>query len=468
MNKNIKYFFILSSLLVVASLTNCKKNNYEDLGEKVEERTLNIFALNDFHGATLYDERYSQAGLSKIGNYLINQKTENKDNTIIINSGDMFQGGAESNITYGKEVIDIMNEIEFDSMTVGNHEFDWGEDKLYSFANDLNCDFLGFNVYYKNGNRPQYLKPSTCVYREGLKIGIIGAVQPGIESSIVDYVANNFNFPNQINEIKNEAQRLRNNNCDVVILSSHDGVPERYAPLEGYIDALFLGHEHEKLSGTLGSKLPYIEGACNGEYLSKISLDLKLNSNNRYEIKSFNYQNINTFETFKEDNSKINEIIEEYEKTVSPIRDEILYTFESSLTTKQFGDFIAKCLYTYGNNEFEKVVSLGCINFNGVRNIVPEGKFTYGDLIKVYPFENTFSLLKIEEKDYSYYRANSGFYRYYDGLLPVLDKDGFVYIATIDYIAFKSASPKVEMKNYSNILCRDVIKNILLNEGYLE
>ena len=42
----------------------------------------------------------------------------------------MFQGGAESNITRGKIIIDSMNGIGFDSMTIGNHEFDWDEETL--------------------------------------------------------------------------------------------------------------------------------------------------------------------------------------------------------------------------------------------------------------------------------------------------------------------------------------------------
>ena len=73
----------------------------------------------------------------------------------------MFQGGAESNITYGDIVIDAMNIIGFDAMAIGNHEFDWGEEVLSSMASKMDFPLLGFNVYYKDTlNRPSFLSPS--------------------------------------------------------------------------------------------------------------------------------------------------------------------------------------------------------------------------------------------------------------------------------------------------------------------
>lgn len=83
----------------------------------------------------------------------------------------MFQGGAESNITYGDVVIDAMNIIGFDSMTIGNHEFDWGEEVLSAMASKMDFPLLGYNIYYKGTlNRPSYLKPSTIIKKKVLKL----------------------------------------------------------------------------------------------------------------------------------------------------------------------------------------------------------------------------------------------------------------------------------------------------------
>ena len=294
-----KYFGIL--FLSLLSISSCGKNE-EDLGIKVESRTLNFYALNDFHGAYLYDEDYNQIGLSRIGNYLIEQKEKDPENTFIIASGDMFQGGAESNITYGKVVIEAMNTIGFDAMSIGNHEFDWDEDILKEMESQMNFPLLGINVFYEEENnndisslnRPSYLLPSTVIKKEGIKVGIIGSIMPNIDSSIIASVADKFYFADSLKLIEDEIDKLRNKeNCDIVILSTHDGNYSYYEDISSSLDAIFLGHEHERIEGKYKeSNVPYVEGQNYGGYLSHISLDLKLNKDNHYEVIDKQYRNI--------------------------------------------------------------------------------------------------------------------------------------------------------------------------------
>ena len=115
---NMKRKYYLTSLLFIPfisliSCSNVTKDPFKDV-DKVEERTLNFYALNDFHGAFMYDESYNQTGLSKIGQFLTTKKENDPENTIILSSGDMFQGGAESNITRGKIIIDSIEIVYVD------------------------------------------------------------------------------------------------------------------------------------------------------------------------------------------------------------------------------------------------------------------------------------------------------------------------------------------------------------------
>ena len=70
-----------------------------------------------------------------------------------------------------------MKMLDFTSMTVGNHEFDWGTNAIKTVAENVNFPILGINVIDKiTGQRADYVSPSTVVYRGGAKIGIIGAI----------------------------------------------------------------------------------------------------------------------------------------------------------------------------------------------------------------------------------------------------------------------------------------------------
>lgn len=474
MNKRLKYLLLLPVTLFL--FTSCN-NKEEDLGIKVEERTLNFYALNDFHGSYLYDEDYTQTGLSKIGKYLMDKKDSDPENTFILSSGDMFQGGAESNITYGEVVIEAMNIIGFDSMTIGNHEFDWGEEVLSAMASKMDFPLLGYNIYYKGTlNRPSYLKPSTIIKKEGLKVGIIGAIQPGIGNDILPTISDDFDYLTQYDEIKDEAYRLKTSeNCDIVVLSTHDGgylqyedITEKFNDNQNYIDAVFLGHDHRTRKGKyIQTKVPYAEGGCNGEYISHISLNLKL-KDNHYIVESSTSNYIYTFTTCLEDSNEINANYETYRSEVEAIRDEVLYEFDYGVSRYEFGEYIAYSLAKYVNEETlldTNKVSLGLINTGGVRSDLSEGTFTYGDLIKIYPFENVLCVLKVDSSDYDYYAGSSSYYNYIDEYYE--DNEGYCYIATVDYVAYQKGNVKEEIIAFEEYTCRDIVANILKEEGYI-
>ena len=95
-----------------------------------------IYSLNDFHGMIFPNE--SCCGISKIGEFIINQK-KNNDCVIVLSAGDMFQGGSVSTLTKGEALVEAMNIIGFDAMTIGNHEFDWDIETVLKY-NDYNKD----------------------------------------------------------------------------------------------------------------------------------------------------------------------------------------------------------------------------------------------------------------------------------------------------------------------------------------
>ena len=92
----------------------------------------------------------------------------------------MFQGTAISNLTYGGVVVDVLNNIGMNAFTIGNHEFDWGDQKIIDFKNNsaqvqANFPFLGANIYRKSTNqRAEWVDDYVIIERGGLKIGIIG------------------------------------------------------------------------------------------------------------------------------------------------------------------------------------------------------------------------------------------------------------------------------------------------------
>jgi 2',3'-cyclic-nucleotide 2'-phosphodiesterase (5'-nucleotidase family) len=137
---------------------------------------LNIFYINDTHGAILYNG--NQMGLSKIGNLVLDERSIRPENTIFIAGGDILQGTLISNYFNGASTIDALNTIGLDAFVLGNHEFDWGLETVTEYFNpnalDLKAEFplLGANVFLEGTTtRPDHIDAYTIIQKGNIKVG---------------------------------------------------------------------------------------------------------------------------------------------------------------------------------------------------------------------------------------------------------------------------------------------------------
>ena len=152
-----KSFLILASTLLVGTLSGCGKKEtpkkvkdplviptvdvehlevnlpdyptYNQGSPKTVEGydILDLYEVSDFHGAVDFKESSSgeaYPGLARMATYFNQKRADNPGGTLLLSSGDMFQGSADSNSTRGFMVNYCMNYMGFDAMALGNHEFD--------------------------------------------------------------------------------------------------------------------------------------------------------------------------------------------------------------------------------------------------------------------------------------------------------------------------------------------------------
>lgn len=232
---------------------------------------LSFYAVNDLHGK--YKDSSSQPGLDEFTTYLKQLYADPVREEILLSSGDMWQGSVESSSNKGRLMTKWMNEVNFSSMTLGNHEYDWGAAVLQPNSELAEFPFLAINVT-DGGAAPSYCKTSTIVERAGVKVGIIGAIGDCL-SSISGEFSGGLSFATGdalTALVKREAARLREEEgCDLIVYSLHDGgsgyssgisevTSEKLsvqdgnssydyydtALSDGYIDLVFEGHTHQK------------------------------------------------------------------------------------------------------------------------------------------------------------------------------------------------------------------------------
>ena len=115
-----------------------------------EEQDTVILHTNDVHGRIV--EEKGVIGDAKLATVIEQERAKTNQTTLVVDAGDAFQGLPISNSSKGEARAKILNEMNYDAMAVGNHEFDFGLDEAKKYKEILKFPLLSANTYV-NGAR---------------------------------------------------------------------------------------------------------------------------------------------------------------------------------------------------------------------------------------------------------------------------------------------------------------------------
>lgn len=394
-----KFLVLIALLLSFTCLFSCTKNNGNNNtpDENVEVETLTIYTVNDFHGSL--EETDNQYGAARVANYIATDRAD-KEASIVLSAGDMFQGSALSNYNYGSTVIDVMNYVGFDAMTIGNHEFDWNLNTVLQYVdsdstnNEANFPFLGANILLKEtGDMPELVKPYTIIERSNLKIGVIGYIGAGQEEDIAVSMVEDYYFVDPFDVIKQYSYYLRTQeNCNVIIALGHDGTAslnKQLSKLDGdyRIDCIINGHTHSVYNDTYrrndGVTIPCLQAGNAGKYVGVVTLSFDKENNQISGGTSFSKK---MSQSISKDTTVDNMIQKEIEKT-APMFLEVLCKAGTDINRETGAVWTANAL----RRALE--VDAAFINLGGVRaNAFPIAsgqEVTVSKVWQIMPFDNS-------------------------------------------------------------------------------
>lgn len=443
-----------------------------------EDKTIDIYYMNDTHGSFSRNADDKEAGIAYISSYLKEHKT---DTTLVLSGGDMLQGGIESNATKGKIMIEAMNVMGFDAMALGNHEFDWGEETLIDTMNLANFPLLSCNTFYSydKKTRPSWVTPYTVIEKSGVTIGIIGFARYNMGSSISGSIANNFYFPSPESYIKSYSTELRlSYNCDLVLAVGHeegyeansgDSYPTKFSGLtqndsatgRKYVDGFMFAHDHYRKNGTYNG-VPFMESACNAEYLGHMTFDLSSNGVG-YQVTDTDVELINAYDNCLVEDKEVTDLVSKYADYIQD-PEKVLINFKNEYTREEFTVITAHAMVWYVNKNkdiFKNVtVYLGTHNITGIRVYdIPRGPFTLRDLVEACPFDNALCIQNVTESQYNSLKRNS-YYAYYEEGRPVYSNN-ITHAVTISYIAEYSSKIQQSYVAYPDYTAKKALMEYL-------
>ena len=241
-----------------------------------------VMHTNDIHGSYKYSYNASK-GTGTVGfdGLAVLYSAQDATPDLLLDAGDTFHGQSFATMSEGKSIAELMDTFYadgYDATTPGNHDWSYGADKLRTMtgynvtatpfamlcANATSTNGAWSSSFTKKLSRTWKDSESTSTFDYQIKVGVVGAMDESLGSSLrADLVAGT-SFSSAANAINAEAKRLREvEGCNVVVCIAHTLNAKTFAAQLDGVDALIAGHEHinldENVTGADGKPVRVVE-----------------------------------------------------------------------------------------------------------------------------------------------------------------------------------------------------------------
>ena len=251
-------FGFLSILLGLNKKKILNLSNYKYPSPKDKEYTyIPIIATTDLHGYGFQrhipsSHNFSYGGASLLSSYIDAIRKEwGKDNFLYLDSGDKYQGGAESTISNATIMTEIFNYLNLHASAIGNHEFDNGLNFFEKQMNLSKSPFITTNIRKASNNDSNAFNAKNFLQKKiyeinGIKIGILGYT-PLFTYYAGNDVLDKLNFLKMKDSIIQESKILREQDkVNSVVLIIHYGIECYHDSQE--LNIYNISHSHDSIN----------------------------------------------------------------------------------------------------------------------------------------------------------------------------------------------------------------------------
>jgi 5'-nucleotidase len=379
-----------------------------------------ILHTNDSHGRIL-------SGPSQVGFYQVSgirQHLESVGATVIVlDSGDTLHGLPIATIRQGADIVEIMNAVGFDAMAPGNHDFNYGHERLHELRNLMNFPILAANVVDADG--ALIFDGHTVVERGGFRVGVFGLATQDTPIRTHPNNVTGLSFTDPAEAAAKQVALLQEAGADLIIAVSHVGIDESTeitsdivaASVDG-IHILIDGHSHVAIEQSMPrrddiSLVPHGDTvmASTDGYMAQLGVIIIQDG----VITSTLVEPGDDLPTDTVIQTILSELTEAQDEILSQIvgHTDVLLDGERinvRTTETNLGNLSADAIMAFTDAD------LAVTNGGGIRDSIAPGPITRRDLVTVFPFGNYVvtlevsgaSILEALEHSVSLYPAENG------------------------------------------------------------
>ncbi|MEC0369435.1 5'-nucleotidase C-terminal domain-containing protein [Paenibacillus chibensis] len=362
---------------------------------------ITILHTNDMHARAVASS--PEMGFAKVKGIFNQYRSQNPD-TLTLDAGDAVHGTPFATLVRGESVVKVMNEMGYDAMVPGNHEFNYGWNRLVELSQILKFPMLSSNVKKSDGT--DLFKPYTIKEVDGVKIGVIGFSTPETSYKTSPKNVEGLTFADPAVEAKKIVDELKGK-ADVIVAVGHLGEDKssidtslKLVKEVPGIDVFIDGHSHTVLEHGLNADNNTLIASA-GEYTKYVGVvDLWVDGG-KVVKKEAKLVDEKAAADIKPD-EKVASLVASIQKEQEPILKEkvgetpvklegsreLARTSETNL-----GDLLADAMRDVSQSD------IAMTNGGGIRASIEAGTITKGDIVTVLPFGNQIVQLKVTGED---------------------------------------------------------------------
>ena len=349
-------------------------------------------------------------GISHLAS-LIDDVRASEDISFLVDAGDIYTG-ALSKKTKGKLPFDLYNAMGYDALNIGNHEFEYNWEPLVEIIPRANFPVLNANIFIEKTGE-LIAQPYAVLEKSGVKIGVIGVM--GIDAfynTMAPFHRTGLSIKDPTETAQYWADKIRDS-VDMIVVLTHQnktapmqtnkesdpsvqrGFDEDYAmagKLRG-VHAIYGGHSDNGLmQPVVHPETGTIIGLTFGQgmHLGYTKFMINTNTNDVTFIDGYLIPVDSKKYKAKEETSKL---IAEYRKQYPELSEVIASMKEPSMrlynNESTIGNLLTDIMRKAANSD------IAFLNSGAIRADLNAGRVTLEQLINVYPFPDTLSIVEL-------------------------------------------------------------------------
>lgn len=319
--------------------------------------------------------------------YHVRKYRQKHPNSLLLDAGDMLTGTPlskmEVNGAFGGGFVEMMNVLDYDAFTIGNHEFDGGQENISALIKNMQFDVLTANLFI---NSKQVAPKSYEIYNVGnIRVGVIGLIMDYVNNVVSKKYTTNVNVTDPVKTTQKIVDEI-DHKTDLIVVLVHQGIDydEEFAQKLENVDVIVGGHSHTRINNPKKHNgIIVVQAGSKTQYLGRLTLDVAGDS-----VTQFDAELVPTWvKEVNAPNPEMVGLVNKYQTKIDKEYNTIIGTLLSDWTKSGDGE---SNLGNFLTDAFREIcqVDFAFLNNSGMRKTLEAGPIKKLNIVEIMPFSN--------------------------------------------------------------------------------